>query len=203
MAPPLLLPLALAAGGTIGGLLASRRRVDIPAPQQIDITQQLAMIDEAYNQQKQQAQTNLAESLKGQNKLTAQSLAGRGIYSSPVSQFSFGENQKSYAQALSQALSDLGAQQATQRAQLSAGAQQFNLGQQNQYNQSRYQQQLANRQMLSQALFGLGGAGIQGLMGSMGRGGNPTTNMVQSPSMQSYPYNPSDPFGGGLGQGRF
>ena len=88
---------------------------DVPQPGQLDITAQLAMIDEAYNQQKQQAQTTLAESLKGQNRLTAQSLAGRGIYSSPVSQFSFGKNQKSYAQALSQALSDLGAQQAIQK----------------------------------------------------------------------------------------
>ena len=59
-----LLPLALAAGGTIGGILSSRRRVDVPKPQQIDITAQLAMIDEAYNQQKHQAQTTLSESLK-------------------------------------------------------------------------------------------------------------------------------------------
>jgi len=163
-------------GGLAGGFLSPKKK-KAPKPQQIDITAQLAMIDAMYNQQKQQARTTLAESLKGLNKLTAQSLAGRGIYSSPVSQFSFGENQKSYAQALSQALSDLGAQQAMQKAQLSAQAQQFNMGQQGQYDQSMYQQQLASRQALSQALWSIGGVGLNRMLSS---GGTPTPDMVQS-----------------------
>lgn len=176
----------IVAGGLIGGALGlmSKKRKP-PKPQQIDIGSELAMISEMYNQARAQQQELGARQLAQGLTQTSESLAGRGIYRSPVSQRALGETRKTYAMALSDALAKLSAEEVAKRAELSAAAKQYNLGQQNQYNQLRYAQSQANQAALTGGLTSLGAALLM-------RGARPTATVPTT--AETYNYVQDNPF---------
>lgn len=144
-------------GGVVGGLagLLSRKRKR-SKPQILDITQELAQIGEMYNmaraQQKELSGRGQAQALQQ----TSESLAGRGIYRSPVGEYALGQTRKTYATALADALAELSQQEIGQKAQLSVAAKQFNLGNINAYNTAKDRQSMANQNLLNQGLYSMG-----------------------------------------------
>ena len=108
--PMTLLTLALLAAST--GMTVSEMLKKKKAPQ-IDISAQTARLRDLFNEQRQAAKALAQEQLQELQGLTASNLAGRGIYSSPVSEFSFGRNRAMAQRTLAQLLSGIGAQEAT------------------------------------------------------------------------------------------
>lgn len=149
-----LLPIALGAASLGASLLG--RRPKAPKPQQLDISQELAMIGEMYNQARQQQETASARGLAGGLAQTSQALAGRGIYRGGVGEQALQATRKTYATALSDALAELSMQEAAKKAELSAAARQFNAGQLAQYQANKYQRQLANQAAFRTPLASMG-----------------------------------------------
>ena len=87
---------------------------------------------------------------------TSESLAGRGIYRSPISEYSLGQTRKTYATALSDALAELAQQEIGMKAQLSGGAKMSNMAAINEYNRAKDAQSAANRAALSQGAYSMG-----------------------------------------------
>ena len=177
-------------GAAVGGLAGLfTKKAKRPKPQQIDISQELAMISELYGQARTQQQELGARQLAQGLTQTSESLAGRGIYRSPVSQRALGETRKTYAMALSDALARLSSEEMAKRAELSAAAKQFNANALNQSAQQRYAESMANRTALTSGLTSLG-AGL--LMRNYGGGVRPTTTATSAPVTMGQ----NDPFAG-------
>lgn len=166
-----------AAGGVIGGVGGGlglfgggQKRPSI------DISGELAKIRALYDQQATALKADSKYRLGETNKATSSQLAGRGIYSSPVSEYSFNANSNAANSDLTRALASLyGGQAQTESGLLgslaSAKAQQDQLD---------YQQQMQSRNQLFSILggagnlrnmFGGGGAGGAGGIAGIGGGG--------------------------------
>lgn len=104
--------LAASAGTTLAGIFGGRRTPSI------DISGELSRIGDLYNEQREFAKTSSKEQLQDLNKLTASDLAGRGILSSPVSEYSFGANRAQAQRSLAAALAGISSSEAGQRASL-------------------------------------------------------------------------------------
>lgn len=143
-----------AAVGGLAGLFSKRRKPS--KPQQIDITKELAMIGELYNQARTQQQELGARQLAQGLTQTSESLAGRGIYRSPVSQRAIGDTRKTYAMALSDALARLSAEEMAKRIELSSAAKQYNANQVAEYNRMKDAISAQNRAALTSGITSLG-----------------------------------------------
>ena len=145
--------------GLLGGALFGKKK---KAPQYtpIDITAILAQIDKVYAEEESRVKGGLAEQLAGQQTATAESLAGRGIYSSPVSEYSFGANRTSNARALANALSEIAGNKATAKSNLMTSAATTNAT--NAYNAevAKYEKQLESSNLLTGLLTTMGSAAL-------------------------------------------
>ena len=160
---------AISAVSTLAGLFAGQRKVKQPTVPTIDLSAELAKLDALYEAQKARTRESLATQLGETQKQTSASLAGRGVYSSPVSEYSFGQNRAAFANALADALAQISIQQAGTRASLTSGLAQQQAQQQYAAAMSKYQAQIENRNLLSSALTGLGTAGLQKWAGGLGK----------------------------------
>lgn len=142
------------------------------APPGVDISGELAKIRALYAAQADALKADSKQQLQEANKTTASNLAGRGILSSPVSEYSFGANQKAAGSDLTHALAGLYGGQASTESNLLG----LLSGQANQANMMRYQQGNQNKNNMlalllagGLAAFGGGGAAAAGgLGGKMG-----------------------------------
>ena len=155
-------------GGIIGGL-TGKKRPKRPKPTTIDLSAELAKLDALYAEQKAGVTASMGRQLAQTQAQTSDSLAGRGVYSSPVSEYSFGVNRAASANALADALAMISGQQAGTRAQLTSGLSQLQAKQIYEAVMSEYEAKIRNRNILSSALTGLGTAGLTKWAGGLGK----------------------------------
>lgn len=146
MALPWLVP-AISGAATLASMFGKKPKA--PKTPTIDTSAIMAEIDKLYAAQESATQANLSRSLAGLNKQTSESLAGRGIYRSPVSEQSFIRNREAYSSSLADALSGLAGQRAQSKANVLSSA--ASLEAQQRYNAqlAKYQQQMESRNLLT------------------------------------------------------
>ena len=153
----------MAGASLLGGLFSKKKKVKMPAAP--DISGELAKLDALYGTQRELLTKDIAQQTGQMQRQTAQGLANRGIFSSPVSEASFGRTRQTGQQALSQGLSDLYGQQAQARSAALNSLLQYNQNIQ----MANYQRQLQQQQQqsaLRSGLFGMAGSfGLQALQG--------------------------------------
>ena len=159
----------MAGASLLGGLFSKKKKVSMPAAP--DISGELAKLDALYGTQRELLTKDIAQQTGQMQRQTAQGLANRGIFSSPVSEASFSRTRQTGQQALSQGLSDLYGQQASARSAALNSLLQYNQNIQ----MANYQRQLQQQQQQSamrSGLFGMAGSfGLQALQGLGGNGG--------------------------------
>ena len=131
---------------------ALKPRPKTPKPQPIDVSGILAEIDKLYAAQTQSVQANIARNLAGTQAQTSESLAARGVYSSPVSEWSYAQNRQSSANALADALATIASNQASQKASVMSSATSVNAQQAYQAQLAKYQNQIESSNMLTSLL---------------------------------------------------
>lgn len=160
---------AISAATTLAGLFAGQKKVKQPKVPTVDLSAELAKLDALYAEQKAGVTARMERQLAQTQAQTSSSLAGRGIYSSPVSEYSFGANRAATANALADALAMLSGQQAFTRAQLTSGLAEQQAKQLYDAAMAKYQANLENRNRLSAALTGMGMAGLRQWAGGLGK----------------------------------
>jgi hypothetical protein len=143
-----------------------KKKPKAPSTPTIDVSGILAEIDKMYDTQETATQANLARSLAGTNKATSDSLAGRGVYSSPVSEWSFAKNRGDYQSALSDALATIAGSRAGAKANVLSSAKSLEAKQKYKSELNKYNQKLSSSNMLTGLL-------ASAAMSSLGGGGTP------------------------------
>lgn len=157
-----------------GALLSAfGKKPKAPSAPTIDVSDILAEIDKMYDAQETATQANMARSLSGVNKATSDSLAGRGVYSSPVSEWSFAKNRGDYQTALSDALATIAGNRAGAKANVLSSAKSLEAKQKYESELNKYNQKLSSSNMLtgllaSAAMSSLGGGGAPAAGGGGG-----------------------------------
>lgn len=154
-------------GAVVGGLagLFSKKKKRPKALVAPDISGELAKLDALYGTQRELLTQDVARQTGLMQGQTAQSLANRGILSSPVSEASFGRVRASGQQALSGGLAELYGQQATARSAALNSLLQYNQNIQ-QANQARQQASYDRQQQFQNQMLGVGlNLGTQALGG--------------------------------------
>lgn len=149
--------------GALGSLFSKKPK----APKYVapDLSGTLAAIDEYYKKAGANVEATMGRQLQGQQKVTGENLAGRGIYSSPVSEYAFQQNRQNSQISLADALASLGGQQLQAKANVTGQA--AMQGAQNKYQSElqRYQDKLQSSNMLTGLLSSGALASLQGLGG--------------------------------------
>jgi hypothetical protein len=163
-----------AIGAVLGGLFNSGKgRRKAPKVQSIDTSSILAEIDKLYAAQEQATQANLARGLSGMQAQTSESLAGRGIYSSPVSEWSFAKNRQAASDSLADAMSTLSANKASTKANVLSSASSLEAKQRYDAALAKYQNQIESDNMLTGLL-------ASGAMSALGKGSTPSATGTQT-----------------------
>ena len=148
-----------------GALLSAfGKKPKAPSAPTIDVSGILAEIDKMYAAQETATQANLAKGLSGTQKATSDSLAGRGVYSSPVSEWSFAKNRGDYQTSLADALATIAGNRAGAKANVLSSAKSLEAKQKYESELNKYNQKLSSSNMLtgllaSAAMSSLGGGG--------------------------------------------
>lgn len=108
-------PIGAIGGGILGGLLGGGKKKKTPTYTAPDISGELAKIDALYGQQGQLLTQGINQQIANMQGQTAQGLANRGIYSSPVSQKAIQDVNTKGLQALAQGQASLLGEQAQAR----------------------------------------------------------------------------------------
>lgn len=154
---------AISAATSLAGLLTKKKKT--PSMASIDISGELDKLDKLYESKRGLLTTDIQNQLAGLNKNTANSLAGRGIYRSPVSQASYNQNAATAQGALSQGLSNLYGKQASERTSSLNNL----LGYQNKVNEANYNAALRKYQNRYNTRTGLMSTGFGMLWDQYGR----------------------------------
>lgn len=147
----------------LGSLLAGSKKVKAPKAPVIDITGILAEIDKLYNTQAQATEANNTKNLAATQTATSDSLAGRGIYTSPVSEWSFGKNRADVSSDLANALATINSNRANSKANVMSSAASLNAQQAYQAQLAKYQNQMESKNMITGLLSSAALATIPGM----------------------------------------
>ena len=139
---PVWIPIALAAASLYSSYRAGKTKMPkIKAPA-FDYGAELANLDKLYSEAGTEITRQVGEQGAQMRKQTAEGLAARGIYSSPVSEASFAQVQKGQQSALSSALANLATEKGKTRSSLFQNLLDYN----SKVAQMQYQRNLAKYQ---------------------------------------------------------
>ena len=181
-------PWAALAGGIFGGLAGGFGGRKRRSPPQINIQAELARIEAIYAKAGQAAIANIKREAGQARRATASNLAARGIYTSPVSENSFGALNEAMLASIGQAEGQIAGESASMQAQIlqSLAAQQ----------QAQEYQEYQRREQARASMFAaLGGLGTNLFVGALSR---PATKRPGGGFMPTGGPNPINPRGGPL-----
>lgn len=179
-----LLPIVLGAAALYNAF--GKKQPKAPSYQAPDLTGTLAAIDEYYKKAAETGKTSLGQELQGLNTMTAENLAGRGIYSSPVSQYAYQQNTQNYQKSLADMLGSLQGQQLQAKANITGQVATQGAANKYQSELAKYQQRLQSQNMLtgllsqaalSSLMAGGGGAKPSNLGTGINLGGDTMPNL--------------------------
>lgn len=181
-----IVPAVLGASALISGFSKKPKAPKYVAP---DLTGTLAAIDAYYKQAGAQTEATMGRQLQGQQKMTGENLAGRGIYSSPVSEYAFQQNRQQNQMSLADALASLGGQQLQAKANITGQAAMQGAQGKYQAELQKYQDKLQSSNMLTGLLSSGALASLQGLGGgAKPQGMNPSQPTYMYPNQQQPNY---------------